>query len=469
MSPRLLIPLLLALVAAKLAAQHLADADLFWHLRLGLDMLERGELPRTVEYTWALADKAYLPNDWLAELAFAASFRIGGYLGVAILKALLAAGLSIALYFACLVRARGNARAAGLAAFMVLFVGATNFIARPVMLGHLCLALELLLVELAFHGRPRAALFLPAVFALWVNVHGSWPLGIGALAAATAYEWPLLRRLAGDRVLSGADRLPFRLGAALSLCALLLNPVGARMLLRPFQLIGRQADITALKEWSPVPLGDKSSWILFAVAALLFVLLWRSRLKRPLAEAGLAAASLAMALASALYHLGFAVLAAPLLAGLLAERISPHGFEKRGVNLAVAALATVLLGALTLAQWRLIDEEIRREAPVEAVAALERSGVSAAPGFNYFDWGGYLVLRRIPTFVDGRLEPFLHSGLFTAYLDVERRGALEELERRQVKWALTPADTILAARLRAAPGWRAAFEDGRAVLWLREP
>lgn len=257
-----LIPLLVLLEALKLALDHFSDVDLYWHLRLGLDMLARGHLPALVEYTWTLPGAPYLANDWLAEIAMALAFRAGGFLGVALFKALVAAALALLLYGAALLRAEGNARAAGLAVAVMLFVGATNFIARPVLLGHVCLALELLSLELLWRGRRWAALGLALAFGLWVNLHGSWPLGLGPLAAAlmSAY-FPVAWRRLGTRALPSGLRPWLTAGALLAVAALFVNPAGPRLLARPFTMFGARGHLGILKEWAPVPLTDPSAWI----------------------------------------------------------------------------------------------------------------------------------------------------------------------------------------------------------------
>ena len=60
----------------------------------------------------------------------------------------------------------------------VLFIGLRTWSERPLLLGLMALASVLLVAE----GRGRPA-WLVALGAVWVNVHGSWPLGLALLAA----------------------------------------------------------------------------------------------------------------------------------------------------------------------------------------------------------------------------------------------------------------------------------------------
>ena len=176
----------------------------------------------------------------------------------------------------------------------------------------------------------------------------------------------------------------------------------------------------------------------------------------------------AMAFSTALYHIVFAVIAAPVLAEQLAARMSPRGFENRAANAAIAAAAALFLGAIGAVKLAAAPQQLRAEYPIDAVEALERSGAATARGFNYFDFGGYLVYRRIPTFIDGRLEPFLETGLFDRYVLLERQGDPVALEGQGICWALLSPGSPLDLALNEREGWSLEHEDPLAVLWIRD-
>ncbi|MBI5549602.1 MAG: hypothetical protein HY901_37425 [Deltaproteobacteria bacterium] len=470
MRARTMILVLVALVGAKLALDHFGDADLFWHLRLGLETLERHELPTVVECSWTAGGAPYLANDWLAQILLALAFLAGGFPGVAVFKALLIALVAVLLFLAAESRSQGNVRASGLAVGLSLFVAAGHFIARPLLFGHLCLAAELLLLELVARGRTRAALGLPVVFALWINTHGSWPIGFGPLAATLASGFLPLRfgRLAARALPPGA-RSMLCLGACLSIAALFVNPIGPALVERPFALVGGNAPLDAVQEWAPVPWTDPSAWILVGLALALFLTSWRSRKPLPLFELGFAAVLLLAALRAARLHSALALVAAPLLAEQLAGIVSPRGLREERLNLAVAAVAVLLLGGVGALRLAGTAAEIRTIAPIAAVDLLRARGLEKEPGFHYFDWGGYLVFRDVPTYVDGRLEPFLgSSNIFARYLEIERKGDVTRLEGEGVRWVLARPGTPIATGVAQRPGWTRLFNDAGSELWLRE-
>ncbi|HCF58920.1 MAG TPA: hypothetical protein DFS52_13125 [Myxococcales bacterium] len=467
MRARLFIPFLLGLVAAKLALDHICDVDLMWHLRIGLDILERGAIPPTVEYTWTVKDTPYLANDWLAQILFALAFKAGGLVGVGLFKALLVVGIVTTLYLVSLERAEGNRPSAGLAVGVMLFVAAANFIARPLLFGQLCLALELLLIERALKGKRWVPLAMPVLFAFWINTHGSWAVGLGPLAVAGGTVLlPFHRWRLTSRPVEKAARLPVLL-SLLAPLGVVLNPIAWKALIRPFDLIAKQGEFTIIDEWAPVPWSDPSAWILIGAALLFVVAAARSRKPLPLYELGLVGLTFVMALQASRQLSIFAIIAAPPLAEQLASRMRTEMFRRPRTNAIVAALAAVALGLMGGLRLASVDREARGLFPVDGLAQLEQSGFARRPGFHFFEWGGYLVFHKLDSFIDGRLGPFYEAGLFDEYLRIERQGDVEAIEQRGVCWALLVPGTPLAEALGSRAGWKRHFEDDLSVLWLR--
>ncbi|MGC4118330.1 MAG: hypothetical protein QM765_28005 [Myxococcales bacterium] len=467
MRARTLIALVLVLAAAKIALDHVADADLFWHLRLGLDILGRHQLPTVVERSWTVAGAAYPANDWLAQVVLALAYSAGGFKGVAVFKGLFLGAVAWLAFLVAERRSGGNPRATGLAVGLALFVAATHFIARPLLFGHLCLVLVLLVLEHVASGKPRAALFLPPIFALWINCHGSWVLGFGPIAAALASMLlPLNRGRLSSRNFPEGARFWLLLGTALCVPALFLNPMGPSAVLRPFALVGRGAPLQTVNEWAPVPWSDPSAWLLLALAAATVLACWRSKKPLPIFDLGLALVLLVAALRAARFHSGFAFVAAPLFAEQLSGVLSPKGLTNRKLNAAVAAIAMVLLGGIGLVHVATTELDVRATAPVAAVDRLRREGLQGERGFHYFDWGGYLVFRDVPSYVDGRLEPFLGSGVFERYLAIEEKGDSRFVG--EGRCAVGPGEARVPHRRRGREGRLGTPPRGRARRALRE-
>ena len=505
MKKEVLMPLMAALLAAKFAIDHVGDVDLFWHLRLGLDLISTGAFADKPPYTWTF-DAPWPAFDWLSQLVMGGAFQAGGYFGLALGKAILAIAIAICLYRAALLRARGNVRATGLALFLTIFLLAANFSSRPLFLAHFLLALEILILEEARRSRRWPLAFLPLIFVLWGNLHGSWPFGLGPIAVFTAERllplrvkfWrPMaldaltatdsdsaqntppgnlrgrLRRWVASRAFAPASPTLALWGTIAfvgCLLAQLITPDPARFIARPFQWIGQNTEVW-MTEWAAVPVSHPAFWLLWIAFGFMAFAIAFGRQPRSLFEAIFVALTFVMALAKFRLITCFAIPALPLLAGLLSERLSPEGFNNRRANAVLACACVLVLGGVSCLNLARADELAEGVVPRSAVDALEQSGRSQERGFNYFDWGGYLVLRQIPTFVDGRLEPFEANGTLSDYMRVEHEADIAWLESRGVTWILTRNDLPLAQALSQRDGWsraHASEDQSGAELWLRE-
>jgi hypothetical protein len=150
---------------------------------------------------------------------------------------------------------------------------------------------------------------------------------------------------------------------------------------------------------------------------------------------------------------------APLLAEQLSGMLSPVGLERRRLNALFAAAAGLCLGTRCALRVLAAERGTLASSPVAAVDVLLRERLDKEHGFHHFDWGGYLVFRGVPSYVDGRLEPFLVRGIFDRYLDIESHGDLEALERMHVRWLLTKPGSRLSAAAARRSDWERIFSD----------
>ena len=132
-----------------------------------------------------------------------------------------------------------------------------------------------------------------------------------------------------------------------------------------------------------------------------------------------------------------------------------------------ADLAVALAMSLPLLLRPIVRTE-DRVTPTSALAAAARMGLTGHV-FNSEGFGGYLVFRGVPTFIDGRIE--LYGNAFLArYLDAvngNSRVLGDLLARWNISWALLEPQQGAVAVLDHLPGWRRAYRDARAVIFVR--
>jgi hypothetical protein len=227
----------LAVLVALLALTFLlgcfpmGDFDVWWHLRTGQLILERGEVPRTDWFTYTNATRPWIDVYWLFQVGIALLFRLGGASALVLLKAVFGTAI-VAL--SLLARRTGDKSwpivVAWLPAVVML---AGRLCERPELFSLLFLAGFLTVLGRA-DERPRLLWLLPAIQILWVNCHGFFVLGPMVLAA-------YIVELLVDRYLPPTTEIPrppirqvfIASGATLAAC--LVNPYGIKAVTLPLQ------------------------------------------------------------------------------------------------------------------------------------------------------------------------------------------------------------------------------------------
>lgn len=268
----------LAVVGLRLGLVPLHDNSFFTHLATGRLILDRGAIPRTDPYSFTAFGDPWTVQSWGASVVYASVERVAGLLGIRILVAVCTAGLVLLTWR--LTRPAHQLLGRLVLAVLAVGIGATFWVERPLLFGLLFLFVALFAAE----GDLDPRWLVPAMW-LWVNMHGSFPLGLAALGT-----------LAVGRLLDREDaRTEFRaLGwAAVGTVLGAVNPLGYRLLVFPLELLERREAFSKIVEWQPPTWG---SWAerFFALQLLLAVVLvvtrgrtWRAAL--PLVVFGLAA------------------------------------------------------------------------------------------------------------------------------------------------------------------------------------
>lgn len=142
----------------------------------------------------------------------------------------------------------------------------------------------------------------------------------------------------------------------------------------------------------------------------------------------------------------------------------------RAIALAGAAFILALATFSGRSEFRITPNP--RGYPAMAATVL-RQQYPHARLFNTYTWGGYLIGRlypAVPVYVDGREEmygdAFLRRFLALAAGDPSWQATFD---REGINAALVEQDAGIASALRTALGWRVAYQDDRAVLFVRSP
>ncbi|MFN8052024.1 MAG: hypothetical protein U0Q22_11335 [Acidimicrobiales bacterium] len=450
-----------------MGAGALSDNSFLTHLATGRLFRESGA-PHHDVFTFASGGKALVVQSWLASWTYATLEHLGGATAIRMFVALVTGALLATVW-------RLSRPADALVARLGLTAGAAMmgllwWNERPQLLAFLALALAALVL-----GERRSPWWLVPIFVVWVNVHGSFPLGVLYVGAATGL-WLVERRADGRR---RPDAVELRRAAQFGVAVVLgvglgaaLSPYGMEMLSFPVRLLRRSSSLILISEWRPLSLDNANNVVFLVEAVAIAALLAMRRSWLRLAVAAVFVGLTLMAIRNgAIAALVLVPLAAPSLAGLGTPDALGPAPRRRLLQLGAAAALVVGVVVMVTPDYDLSSY------PVAAVDWLEAQGYVGRPhgedlavlshdySGNYLEWR--FGTRANPWF-DDRAELHSFATVRDYVLLLSNIGDPDTILARHphdlVMWA---ADTGLARHLAHDDAYRIVYRDAGTVIACR--
>jgi hypothetical protein len=438
----------------------LGDTDTYWQIAVGQGILDSGAMPRVDIYSFTRPGEAWISSSWLAQVIYAVSYKLAGWAGpVAVASSAIAATFAL---LAAVLERRISAIHATLVALAAMVLSAPHFLARPHVLAMPVMVAWAAGLMTASERRQPPSFWLLPLIALWANLHGGFVFGLvlaGAFAidalwnAAPAQRQGLALRWAG-----------FGLVALVACC---VTPYGWESILASHRILDLGELLRLISEWAPA---DFSRLSAFEAAILILIAgaLYRGiRLSPP--RIALVLGLLHMALSHG-RNLEIFALLLPLVvlspvAGQLALRPDRSGAPK----LVPAALLVVTLAVSTWAfAMHRTYAPASDDSPAAAVAAIKANALQRV--LNDRAFGGYLIWRQVPVFIDGRAELYGEGFTMAYYNALELKDVgrfLGLLREHDIDGLLLRPGAPAVGLLDHLGGWQRIYADDASVLYRR--
>jgi hypothetical protein len=462
---------LLAAALLNWCAKDIAEHDIWWHMRNARFLFQYHHLPRVDMYSFGAAGSPWMDHEWLSEIPFYLGFNAVGLRGLlAIYYVVLL--LIVAGVFYRATRAGGNCKNAAVVTAFAVLLFVVNIGPRLILFGWLCMV-GLLLVLDHFRRSGKGLWLLPPLFALWINLHGSWIYGIAVLvltiaSGLVAGEWGQVVA----RRWSPSELKKLLLALAVSVAALFVNPFGYRLMLYPFDLLFRQpGNLEHMQEWQSVDFSTGNGKLAMILILGLLAAAWFSSRRWRLDDVLLAA----FAMWGALSHVRLLFFAALILVPLLAPYVNlfpPYekDEDKTWLNAIIIFVIIASLFFFYPSEAKL-QQTVSQKLPVAAVAFLQQQHVEGRI-FNSHGWGGYMewYAPDLKPFIDGRTDIFTYNGVFADYGKiVTLDGTFELLDKYNIDYVLYEPNMPLSYLLDHNPQWQVIYGDSVAKLYRRIP
>jgi hypothetical protein len=463
----------LLVVLAVLAVQsRFDDPDMWWHMKMGEVIWTTHTIPVTDLFSFSAYHQVSIPHEWLSQVAIYAAYKWGGLSGLMFWLCFFTAAIFIAGYALCTLYS-GNAKVAFLGALVIFLFSTVGLAIRPQMIGYLLLIVELLLIHLGRTRDSRWFWCLPPLFALWINCHGSFFLGIVLILLflfSSFFHFQIGSLIAEPW--NPQRRRTLMLAFVLSIAALFLNPAGAKPIFFPLDMMLREpVNLGNIKEWQPLQLSSNWGILFLAFLGCIFLLVMVRHAVLYFDELLLLAAGIWLAGSHARMLFVFGILAAPTLSRMLST--SWEGYDPETDRIWPNA---VLIGiALLVSIWVTpksaeLARKTEQSSPVKAVEFVKAHHLSG-PMLNDYTYGGYLIwaMPEHPVFVDGRAEIFEWAGVLQEYASwaTLQGDPNTVLNKYGIQFCLLTSQSPMVHVLPLTQNWKAVYSDSNSVIFVR--
>lgn len=473
-------------LSLSLALGHnlLFDGDTGYHIRVGEYIIDTLSIPRLDIFSYITPAMPWTAHEWLAEVIMAALHRWAGMNGVIVFYSFL-----IALVYYLLMRQlrslNGNISVATVIVCLVIPASQIHWLARPHIFSLLLMVVWYrILNDYQYRGKDRL-FWLPAMMLLWVNLHGGYLAGfiLAGIYCGANYLMSLVASNGSSMALRDKS---FKLLwiTMLSLLTSLANPIGYKILLFPFTLVGNKYIMDHVHEFLPPNFHEP---IFFKYLFLLSIgLLSFSRKRLNLIELLLLLIFTYMALFSFRYVPLFAIVVAPMLV-FRVDDFFTHStskvvefFRKKADGFAATEVlargilwpSVACILALVLLAADFVEYSFdAKEKPIAAVEFLKKEHISGNM-FNDDEFGDYLIYAAWPdyrVFIDGRLDMYGASRIkeYKKVREIETDWQ-NVLKKYDIDWIFFEAKSTLSRYLLATSGWRLIYADKVAHIFVKD-
>ena len=457
------------------------DADMWWHLRAGKEMVEQGKILTTDIFSYTHYGEPWTNAFWLSDIVLFLAYKLGGYLGIALLVSLTAVLVMAVIY------QHSAHNPFPLPLFIILlatFAIAPIWTPRPQIFSFLLLAiLDYGLSRQNGFILKRPWLIVP-MFILWANMHGGFIWGFLLMIAFIVGNGI-------DNLLKRENSLSFKqlgylgIWTLIAASAISINPNGLSLWKLPFYTVG--VSIQSITEWgSP----DFHRLDLHPILWLIFLIIvgaGTSRKRFSWSDILRTIGFSYMAFISQRSIGPFVVVATPIVINSINEMWSEwlsllskqiRRFYKwkqsKPIPVSFATILNMFIAGMLIfvtamrASSVSTTQQVHNGLPLKAVKWI-RTNQPKGQMFNAYNWGGYLQweLPEYPVFIDGRADLYGEKTIRDWWDVVNATDeALELLDLWQVQFVVLEPGWPVLEKL-AQNGWRILYKDKTAIIMGR--
>lgn len=437
----------------------MVDPDIWWHLADARILLQKHHFIHTDPYSFTAVGQRWIDWEWLSEIPYWFSYQVFGLRGIYLITWLSLAGNMVFVYWRGYKLGR-SADAALWAAAIGFFLMTVNSGPRMIQFAYLAMSAELAILEAAERGNRRLLWLLPPLFCLWINLHGTWLIGLGLLGLYIVCGWFSLHvGVFQQNAFTKNERSQLVVVFIASAIACLLNPYGWHLMAQPFDMMLNQTvSVATITEWQPLTFSSmEGKGALVAIIAMIVANCVRGRSWK-VHELAMIFFAWYMAIDHHRFTYLAAIVTTPMLARDLARTFASSEKDADTIPWMNGAMIAAAVGVMLFMfpSQAALDKMVHLMFPVKTIASID----PAWRTFNLDYVGGMMDLEGKPTFSDTRYDSFEHLGVMQESSSIQQGyKALELFDKYRIDHALVRDDQPIAYLLEHTPGWTIAERE----------
>ena len=419
------------LIAIAFSIKATREPDIWWQIRTGEWILENGQVPKTDMFSNSVAGTEWINIKWGFEVLAAWITKLFGPECVFILQILVSIGIVFFLKKIVSLFNLKSVAASALALFITFAFIEYRIVGRPEMTTHFLFVLYLFI--LFNHFKNPTSKFIWVLIPLqifWTNMHEAYGLGIVLIGIFFFAAWvdTFRNKASRPKVISAI--------LGLSILAVLVNPRGVVMLLRPFNIFSQVHQNKFTTElanvFDPLFWQKESYFLVFSIALIVWVFFKnRSKLLERLSSFKLQLVSLLLfgafiflSLSASRNIIFYVLLVAPLLAFII-----DFYFPKKIIQPTVALVIGLAfyIGIVSNGYYKIVNS--RNEYglfihpgynPIGASNFIQKNGLADKKCFSSYMVSSFFLWDLQPdfkTYIDLRDLDVFSSEFFVKYFE----------------------------------------------------
>ncbi|MEM8532560.1 MAG: hypothetical protein AAGF95_17080 [Chloroflexota bacterium] len=468
--------------------------DFWWHMATGRLIIFEGGIPALDSFSFTQAGVSFYNQSWLSQVLMYGLYQLGNIPLVLLVQASVITGAYGLLLWLCIKRTQQLRLSVVIMLIATLPLSFDNWVVRPQSYVLPFFVVFLTILTAYRLGWSNRLWVLPLVMVLWVNMHGSFVLGLALMGiifvgeALKALGRTIRRPSADDPPESSANSTTpvlsrqYLLWGSITALTILINPQGFGVLGYVRDLLESSSVTSLVTEWASPTIRDTNGLIFFVFLIGCGAILTYARRHPDLTDVLLFAAFLWLALGASRNIVWFGFVATPLIAVQAATFFSSTkpARQTRGSPFLNRIIVGLLVFLIFLASpWikpaifpPSVGALLSEGTPTQAVTALHNLEDPPQRLFHEMGYGSYLIWEAPdqPVFIDPRIELYP----FDQWVDYINLGQANNVAQILQTYAI---DGLLLSKEQQSslvdlaqddPAWQNVYEDEFSILFTKQ-